>query len=64
MYISPFGKSEGLADRLDKWEKDLSANRTYPWVGLGLLADLRAAAATIRGEAIPVDPFEEVDYDL
>lgn len=58
MYVSPFGKEEGLSKRLDKWATDLGRQQTYPWVGLGLIADLRAAAAVIDGRPIPVDPAE------
>lgn len=67
MYISPFGKEDGLSQRLDKWVTDLSRNHSYPWVGLGLIADLRAAAAVIDGRPIPIDPYEEQpepEYDL
>lgn len=66
MYISPFGKQEGLSARLDKWATDLSKH-THPWLGLGLIADLRAAAAVIDGRPVPVDPNEEKpepEYDL
>lgn len=59
MYVSPYGKTEGLSKRLDKWASDLGKNSTYPWVGLGLIADLKAAAAVIDGRPIPEDPFEE-----
>jgi hypothetical protein len=63
MYVSPFGKEEGLSKRLDKWATDLSRQQTYPWVGLGLIADLRAAAAVIDGRPIPVDPNEGLPED-
>lgn len=59
MYVSPYGKTEGLSKRLDKWAADLSKNISYPWVGLGLIADLKAAAAVIDGRPVPEDPFEE-----
>ena len=66
MYTSPFGKENGLSARLEKWAEDLSKNRQYPWVGLGLIADLKAAAAVIDGRPVPVDPYEETsqEYDL
>ena len=63
MYVSPFGKAEGLSQRLDKWATDLSLDRAYPWVGLGLIADLRAAAAVIDGRPVPVDPHEGLPED-
>lgn len=59
MYVSPFGKVDGLSARLDKWAADLSKNISYPWVGLGLIADLKAAAAVIDGRPVPEDLFEE-----
>lgn len=59
MYVSPFGKVDGLSARLDKWAADLSKSGSYPWVGLGLIADLKAAAAVIDGRPVPEDPFEE-----
>jgi len=59
MYVSPFGKEEGLSARLDKWASDLGKNTSYPWVGLGLIADLKAAAAVIDGRPVPVDPINQ-----
>jgi len=61
MYESPYGKTKGLPVRLDKWADDLSKNNEYPWAGLGLIADLRAAAAVLDGRPVPA---EEVEYDL
>lgn len=59
MYVRPYGKPEGLSERLDKWASDLGKNTSYPWVGLGLIADLKAAAAVIDGRPVPEDLFEE-----
>lgn len=72
MYVSPFGKPEGLSKRLDKWASDLGKNSTYPWVGLGLIADLKAAAAVIDGRPIPDEdqepapktPEPKMEFDL
>lgn len=61
MYVSPHGKSEGLADRLKKWASALGQDRTYPWTGLGLIADLEAAAAQIEGQPAPQTATLEFD---
>jgi hypothetical protein len=53
MYVSPHGQAAGLPERLDKWVNDLSRDSRYPWAGLGLIADLKASAALLRGEPIP-----------
>lgn len=63
MYDSPFGKEEGLSARLEKWANDLGKNRSYPWVGLGLIEDLRAAAAVLDGRPIPIDPYKGMPDD-
>lgn len=61
MYESPYGKSKDLPVRLDKWADDLSNDVRYPWTGLGLIADLRAAAATLEGRPVAV---KELEFDL
>jgi len=63
-YESPYGKAEGLADRMDKWAERASKDKTLPWIGLGIIADMRAAAATIRGEPLPGSDTEQMEYDL
>lgn len=40
-YQSPFGKTDGLATRLASWISRMSGDRSLPWVGLGLIYDLR-----------------------
>ena len=66
MYVSPYGQSKGLPDRLDKWADDLSGDRQLPWMGLGIIADLRAAAAILNGKPVPIEePVKtEVVFDL
>jgi hypothetical protein len=46
-------KSE-LADRLENHAEQLARNKSLPWLGLGLHTDLRAAAAALRGQPLPV----------
>jgi hypothetical protein len=63
-YKSPYGKAEGLADRLEQWAERMSMDKTLPWAGLGIIMDLRAATAALRGEPLPDPDAEEMDYDL
>ena len=53
-YVSPFGKSEGMAARLRAHVKKLGTDKSLPWVGLGLIADLNAAATMIDGQPSPM----------
>lgn len=61
-YESPYGKAEGLADRLEEWVTRISRDKTLPWPGLGIIDDIRAAAATIRGEPLP-NPYTNPKKD-
>lgn len=45
----PYGKPEGLADRLLEHIDRLGTDKQLPWVGLGLIADLRCASEQLRG---------------
>ena len=69
MYISPHGKAAGLSERLLKFADTLSKNKSYPWLGLGLIDDLRAAAAIVEGKEPPptldeIDAAEQLEWDL
>ena len=55
-YESPYGKSEGLAERLLQWADKFGKDRSLPWQGLGLIADLRIAAFDLTKK--------ELEYDL
>lgn len=44
-----YGAREGLADRLDDWIHRLGTDRSLPWPGLGLIADLRTARNVLAG---------------
>ena len=46
-----------LADRLEKWIERLGQDRSLPWVGLGLVEDLKEAIAALREK-------EDGFYDL
>lgn len=46
----PYGKTEGLAERLLDHRRILGTDRTLPWVGLGLIEDLAAAAKALGAE--------------
>lgn len=41
-YQSPYGKAEGLSERIGEWIERLSTDPALPWVGLGLIDDLKA----------------------
>lgn len=45
-----FGKRENLEKRLAMWANQLSCDRKYPWVGLGLIDDLKAASRELGGD--------------
>lgn len=47
-YVSPFGNPESLSARLAIWEEGLRRDRSLPWVGLGLHADVERAAIELR----------------
>lgn len=42
-----FGKAEGLGKRLAMWANSLGINKQYPWIGLGIVDDLKAAARAL-----------------
>lgn len=39
-----FGSPDGLPQRLATWANQLSRDKKYPWVGTGLIDDLKCAA--------------------
>lgn len=66
-----YGARDELADRLDDWIERLSKDRSLPWMGLGLIADLRAARDTLNGvpekaepEAWEIQAKQEMEFDL
>ena len=64
MYVSPYGKADGLSDRLKKWADDLGKDRRYPWAGLGLIEDLLVAAAVVDGQPVPAPAAPTMEFDL
>jgi len=52
IYESPYGKPEGLRDRLAEWVKRLSEDPALPWIGLGLIADLNEAVRQLGSSEI------------
>ncbi len=42
--MSDFGNKDGIGPRLAYWANQLSRDKNYPWVGTGLIADLKCAA--------------------
>lgn len=45
-----FGKPENIEKRLAMWANQLSMDRALPWVGLGLIDDLKCACKMLGGE--------------
>lgn len=61
----PYGKPEGLAERLLEHIHKLGTDKTLPWVGLGLIDDLRAASAAISGKPVEIEqPKPTMEFDL
>jgi len=63
-------KDPDLGKRLAYWAHQLRCNKSYPWVGTGLIADLEAAAQAQGAQlmtapvAKPEEPAKVVEYDL
>jgi hypothetical protein len=55
-----YGAREELDDRLEDWIHRLGTDRSLPWPGLGLIADLKTAVEVLRG--VPEKP--KVEFDL
>ena len=45
-----FGKRDGLEKRLAMWANQLSHDPKYPWVGLGIIDDLKCACRELGGD--------------
>jgi hypothetical protein len=56
-----YGAREGLADRLTEWTERLGKDKYLPWVGLGLVADLKAASAALKGAP---EKSPDMEFDL
>lgn len=70
-----FGKPENLEKRLAMWANQLSMDKSYPWVGLGLIDDLKCACRVLGGDpdkqfpdmrksAVKPEPAKSMEYDL
>ncbi|MFL6707950.1 MAG: hypothetical protein ACJ8HI_07065 [Massilia sp.] len=72
-----FGKPEGIEKRLAMWQNQLSRDKSFPWVGLGLIDDLKCACRMLGGDPdkqypdmrkpapTPApEPAKVVEYDL
>ncbi len=53
-----FGKPENIEKRLAMWASGLGSDRTYPWVGLGLIDDLKCASRMLGGD--PDQKYEDM----
>lgn len=45
-----FGKPENIEKRLAMWAQQFSMDKRYPWVGLGLIDDLKCACRMLGGD--------------
>lgn len=69
--LGGFGNREGIGERLAYWANQLSRDKRYPWVGTGLIDDLKCAAKLSGTDADAMFPAEVVqpaapvvEYDL
>jgi hypothetical protein len=58
MYERHFGEPEGIEKRLVAWRRQLALDRSYPWIGTGILDDLVCAAKLLGAD---VSEFEQPD---
>lgn len=73
-YQSPYGETDGLERRLAYWANQLSRDKSFPWVGTGLVVDLNAAARRLGADpdamfpppppAAPAAPAPSLEYGL
>lgn len=54
-YQPQFGSTDGLERRLAYWANQLSRDKSFPWVGTGIVEDLKLASATLGAP-----PFDEL----
>lgn len=47
-YVSPYGKPQGLAERLDNWAYRMRTDQSLPWVGLGIIGDIELATKLLN----------------
>lgn len=69
-----FGKPENIEKRLAMWVAQLSMDKSLPWVGLGLIDDLKCACRMLGGDPDkryadmrnpkPAPEPAKVEYDL
>lgn len=70
-----FGKPENIEKRLAMWVTQLSMDKSFPWVGLGLIDDLKCACrmlggdpekryADMRNPKPALAPVKVTEYDL
>jgi hypothetical protein len=70
MPLPQYGSTDGLPDRLLEWVDRLGRDKHFPWVGTGLLADLKTAAAELirdprRTQPVPDKIAKKIlEFDL
>lgn len=55
-YDRAFGKPENIEKRLAMWKRQLSMDKGFPWVGLGLIDDLDCACRMLGGDPDKIYP--------
>ena len=63
-----FGHPENIEKRLVAWRRQLAMDKSYPWVGTGLLDDLVCAAKLLGADVsefeAPDPRQQKLEYDL
>lgn len=62
-YVRPFGREEGMADRLLEHVRILGTDKTKPWVGMGLIDDLLKASEMLGGPPVKL-PLAEARAEV
>ena len=57
-----YGDRDGLSKSLRVWADRLGRDKTLPWAGSGLIADLESAADALDG--VPPKAKAVLEYDL
>lgn len=57
-----FGSEEGIGRRLAMWANSLGRNKAYPWLGLGIVDDIRTAARLLGKGEDPNELYPDATY--
>lgn len=62
-YVSPYGKRDGLRERIRGWTDRLGSDKSLPWAGLGLIYDLQLVAEVLPDSLPPGVEFNSEEED-